>query len=106
MAQQANKDPSDGELDFSDGELSEMGADVAGREGGQPRRKRPTLRVPADEVRRPEDDAPKAAITTEPSLAAFVPEPADEVVEMAFTPAATADGEVPCVRDLAEAVHN
>src|SRR5262249_48197654 len=65
----SGREPSDGEIDFSDRELSEMNADVAGREpgagGGEARpRRRSMLRVPADQVPRP-------TFTTEPSLPAF-----------------------------------
>ena len=49
---QAPRDPADGEIEFSDGELSEMDATVLGREPGRPprRRSRSMLRVPADEI--------------------------------------------------------
>src|SRR5438045_1399215 len=84
-----------------------MGADVAGREPGV-KRKRPTLRVPVDEVRRAaaiEPDSPKVGITTEPSLPAFQADASDDVVENAFVAGGAADGDVPCVRDFAEAIH-
>ena len=104
-----SKDPAaiDGDLDFSDGELVEMGADVAGREaapqGGKKRRSQ--LRIPADEIRRPEENAPIVGMSTEPSMPAFNPtDPSDELVEHAFHNGGAADGVVPGAHDFTAAV--
>jgi len=66
----AEKDQTPGEIDFSDGELSEMGVELAGRaeQAPTPRRSRSMLRVPVDEVPRPKTGQHEAASTTEPSL--------------------------------------
>ena len=103
----AEKDPIVGEIDFSDGELSEMGVDLAGRAEAPPtpRRSRSMLRVPVDEVPRPKSGGePIPASTTEPSIPALVDGPgdaADEVVEHAFHNGGTAEGVVPAELRLA-----
>jgi hypothetical protein len=95
-----DKDQTSGDIDFSDGELAEMGVEVAGREGPPaPRRSRSMLRVPVDEVPRPQgaaDSGPTRNTTTEPTLPAFAhADAADEVVEHAFGNGGTAEGVVP-----------
>ena len=105
----AEKDPGVGEIDFSDGELSEMGVELAGRAEAAPppRRSRSMLRVPVDEVPRPRGgtlETMPAASVTEPSLPA-IPAPegdaADEVVEHAFRNGGVAEGVVPAELRLA-----
>jgi SAM-dependent methyltransferase len=91
---EVTKDPGDGEIDFSDAELVEMNAAVAGRDPDAPRRKRRSsmLRVPADEV--PRASGPVDS-STDRSLPAFADEdPADELVEHAFHNGGTAEGPV------------
>ena len=104
----ADKDPAGGEIDFSDGELSEMGVELAGRAEAAPppRRSRSMLRVPVDEVPRPKGggDALATASTTEPSLPAMGEAPSDavdEVVEHAFRNGGVAEGVVPAEVRLA-----
>jgi len=60
----AEKDQPPGEIDFSDGELSEMGVELAGRAEAAPtpRRSRSMLRVPVDEVPRPRTGQHEAAL--------------------------------------------
>src|SRR5262249_36230113 len=94
-----------GDIDFSDGELAEMGVDVAGREGPPaPRRSRSMLRVPVDEVPRPQgtgDSGPTRNNTTEPTLPAYGhSDPGDEVVEHAFGNGGTGEGVVPAALRL------
>ncbi|MDB4965759.1 MAG: hypothetical protein JWN44_1448, partial [Myxococcales bacterium] len=95
----ADKDREPGvELDFSDGELQEMGVELAGRDSSvpQPRRSRSMLRVPVDEVPRPQPSTDlRAATTTEPSLPALREDPVDEVVEHAFANGGIAEAVVP-----------
>jgi len=85
----SGREPGDGDIDFSERELTEMNADVAGREpgsGGERPKRRSMLRVPADNVPRP-------TFSTEPSLPAFPgPDPADEIVEHAFRNGGVAEG--------------
>ncbi|HEY7954640.1 MAG TPA: class I SAM-dependent methyltransferase, partial [Polyangia bacterium] len=103
---ESSKDPSEGELDFSDAELIELNADVAGREAplaGDPARKRrrSIVRVPADHVRR--EEAPgltPASTATEPSLPALVEDPVDQVVEHAFQNGGSAEATVPALFQL------
>jgi SAM-dependent methyltransferase len=98
-----------GEIDFSDGELSEMGVDLAGRVADSapaPRRSRSMLRVPVDEVPRPQGATDPTALssTTEPSLPAIAghhPDPADDVVDHAFRNGGVAEGVVPAELRLA-----
>ncbi|MGZ3443055.1 MAG: class I SAM-dependent methyltransferase, partial [Polyangia bacterium] len=104
----ADKDQAGGDIDFSDGELSEMGVELAGRAEAPPapRRSRSMLRVPVDEVPRPRGatDPTASASTTEPSLPAIpaLPvDPADEVVEHAFRNGGVAEGVVPAELRLA-----
>ena len=104
----AEKDQAGGDIDFSDGELSEMGVELAGRAEAPPvpRRSRSMLRVPVDEVPRPQgaSDTTASASTTEPSLPAIggaVVDPADEVVEHAFRNGGLAEGVVPAELRLA-----
>src|SRR5258706_13706894 len=85
------RDP-DGDIDFSERELSEMNADLAGREPGEARPKRRSmLRVPSDEVPRPAQGAP---FVTEPSQPAFKVDPVDDIVEHAFSNGGLAEGVV------------
>ena len=103
---ESSKDPSEGELDFSDAELIELNADVAGREAplaGDPARKRrrSLVRVPADHVRREETPGLTPASTaTEPSLPALVEDPVDQVVEHAFQNGGSAEATVPALFQL------
>src|SRR5438105_3134665 len=82
-----------------------MGVELAGREGAQPasRKSRSMLRVPVDEVPRPQGTS---ATSTEPSLP-VLPEPpadpADDVVEHAFRNGGQAEGDVPATLHLAAA---
>jgi SAM-dependent methyltransferase len=102
-----SKEQVPGEIDFSDGELSEMGVELAGRDSAAPptRRSRSMLRVPVDEVPRPQgaSDPRALAPTTEPSLPALSidPDPGDEVVEHAFANGGIAEGLVPAEVRLA-----
>ena len=94
-----------GDIDFSDGELSEMGVELAGRAEAAPppRRSRSMLRVPVDEVPRPRGEAIPAS-NTEPSIPALAdapPDAADEVVEHAFSNGGVAEGVVPAEVRLA-----
>ncbi|HEY1584313.1 MAG TPA: hypothetical protein VGH63_01425, partial [Polyangia bacterium] len=104
----AEKDQVGGDIDFSDGELTEMNVDLAGRAEAPPvpRRSRSMLRVPVDEVPRPKTttESMAAASTTEPSLPALDDGPgdaADEVVEHAFRNGGVAEGVVPAELRLA-----
>src|SRR5689334_5038641 len=72
-----------GEIDFSERELLEMNAEVSGRradETPRPRRKS-MLRVPVDQVPR----LRPPAFTPDASGPLFLPDPADDVVEHAFS---------------------
>ncbi|HEX4462193.1 MAG TPA: hypothetical protein VIA18_29655, partial [Polyangia bacterium] len=92
-----------GELDFSDGELAEMGVEVVGRDAApQPRRSRSMLRIPVDEVPRPQPEAARVSGSTEPSMPAFSHEgdAADEVVDHAFSNGGEAEGVVPAALRL------
>ena len=102
----AEKEPGGGDLDFSDGELSEMGVELAGRAEAPPtpRRSRSMLRVPVDEVPRPKASSDLLTSTTEPSLPAIgasAGDAADEVVDHAFANGGTAEGVVPAELRLA-----
>ena len=103
----ADKDQPGGDIDFSDGELTEMGVELAGRDSAAPapRRSRSMLRVPVDEVPRPQGSAEaRTALSTEPSLPALpdLPaNPADDVVEHAFRNGGIAEGVVPAELRLA-----
>src|ERR1700743_3892214 len=102
----ADKDQAGADIDFSDGELSEMNVDLAGRAEAPPtpRRSRSMLRVPVDEVPRPKTAEMAAASTTEPSLTVVADGPgdaADEVVEHAFHNGGVAEGVVPAELRLA-----
>jgi len=94
-----------GDIDFSDGELSEMGVELAGRAEAAPppRRSRSMLRVPVDEVPRPQGELIPAS-NTEPSIPALAEapaDPADDVVEHAFRNGGVAEGVVPAELRLA-----
>src|SRR5579859_2267213 len=78
------------DIDFSERELTEMNAELAGRElDGRPKR-RSIVRVPSDEVPRPSISS--ASYATEPSQPAFAPDPVDEIVEHAFSNGGLAEG--------------
>jgi SAM-dependent methyltransferase len=111
---QAPRDPADGEIEFSDGELAEMDAIVLGREAGRPRRRsRSMLRVPADEIARPTAegaggtpaDRSGPATGTNASSSSGATSVAgieaslrrDELVEHAFSNGARAEGLVPAL---------
>jgi SAM-dependent methyltransferase len=104
---QAPRDPADGEIEFSDGELAEMDAVVLGREPGRPprRRSRSMLRVPADEIARPAAEGAGGASTervTVPlrpvsSTSAEAINRRDELVEHAFANGGSAEGLVPAL---------
>ena len=84
-----------GDLDFSDDELVEMGVEISGRTDDRPKRKsRPMLRVPADEVTRP-----NASPNTAPQAAVSV---AETLVDHAFANGGSADGVVPALSTLVD----
>jgi SAM-dependent methyltransferase len=91
LTRQAN----DGEIDFSDAELIEMNADVAGRDAAEAgaRKRRRAMRVPADEV--PRGGSATLGAATDPSLPILPPEPADDLVEHAFSNGGTVEAVVP-----------
>lgn len=110
---QAPRDPADGEIEFSDGELAEMDATVLGREPGRPRRRsRSMLRVPADEIARPATEGAGGTIDRTAGAAGSGPTTAtvatatasteatlkrDELVEHAFSNGGRAEGLVPAL---------
>lgn len=75
----AEKDDSGGQIEFSELELTEMGAELAATS-----RLRPIVRIPVDEVPRPNGATPAAALA----------DAADQIVEQAFTSGHTAEGRV------------
>src|SRR5260370_25460300 len=80
-----------------------MGVELAGREGAAPAaRKSRSIRVPVDEVPRPQGGA--SPTSTEPSLPVLPeppPDPADDVVEHAFRNGGLAGGDGPANLHLA-----
>jgi SAM-dependent methyltransferase len=93
----------EGEMDFSPEELVEMKVEVAGREeAGSSRRRKRSLRVPADEVPR----STTTSISTEPDLEAIqlpAGQEGDELVEHAFSNGGRAEGDVRAERNFVAA---
>ena len=77
-------DFSDHDLEFSDGEQAEMGAEVVGQIGRPKRKSRSMMRVPADQVARA-DGKPAEPVPTPTS-------PIDTLVDHAFSNGGTSDG--------------
>jgi SAM-dependent methyltransferase len=103
----SEREQTGGEIDFSDGELSEMNVDLAGREAQQPRKSRSMLRVPVDEVPRPQGVSGPLVVpdraSTEPSLPVMSAssDPLDDAVDHAFRNGGSAEAVVPATLHLA-----